>query len=112
MFFGAKTQTTYTLEDRTLVIDASRLKLDERLEFKYDQHHNLIAIQKIKLSLFRERQEGRAETAIPPGGLGRVAYAGTSWKAYCDGDSKIEAGQQVLVMGRQDSVTLVVIAAG
>lgn len=112
MLFGGFGQKSYAVADRPFVIDVSRLKEDERLEFKYDQHRNLIAIQKVKLSLFRQKKEGRAETEIPPGGFGRVTYSGTSWKAYCDGDSKIEAGQPVLVMGRLDSVTLIVIAAG
>ena len=59
MLFGKNKQTDYTSGGRSLTVDASRLREDERLEFKYDQHKNLISIQKIKLSLFREPMEAR-----------------------------------------------------
>ena len=100
----------HVLPDRPLVLNVSQLREDERLEFKYDSHNNLVAIQKVKLSLFREQMEGTAETDIEPTVCGRVFYGGSSWKAVVDEDVKILAGQKVLVTARQNLTLLVVPA--
>jgi hypothetical protein len=111
MLFGRREQTNYSVSNGAngaLVIDASRLKDNERLELKYAQNGCLIAIQKIKVSLFDKEMGGEAETDIEPGGIGRVSYKGSSWRACSDGETKILAGQNVLVMARRDLTLLVV----
>lgn len=91
-----------------LVLNISQLREDERIEFKYDIHHNLIAIQKIKLSLLEEKIEATAETDIEPNSPGRVFYNGSSWKAIVDGNMKVVTGQKVVVKARHN-LTLFVI---
>ena len=103
-------QASSSLGDRPFAFDLRHLREDERLEFKYDQSGRLIAVQKIKLTLFHNPIEGRAETDILPGRFGRVFYSGTSWRAKCDEEMKISAGQTVLVIARQD-LTLLVLPA-
>lgn len=97
-------------EHEPIVFDVSRLRDDERLEFKYDHNQQLVAVQKIKLSLFKEPIEGLAETEIPAGGSGRIFYQGTSWKARSEAEVPIIAGQIVLVKARYE-LTLFVVPA-
>jgi hypothetical protein len=108
MLFGRREQTNYSVNNGALVIDASRLKENERLEFKYAQNGYLIAIQKITVSPFDKGMDGKAETDIEPGGIGRTFYKGRSWMACNDGESKILTGQKVLVMARRDLTLLVI----
>jgi hypothetical protein len=108
MLFGRRDQTNYSVNNGALVIDASRLKDNERLELKYSQNGYLIAIQKIKVSLFDRGMDGKAETDIEPGSIGRVSYNGTSWMACNDGESKILASQRVVVMAQRDLTLLVI----
>ncbi|BAC90116.1 NfeD family protein [Gloeobacter violaceus] len=43
--------------------------------------------------------------AIEPGGMGRVAFEGTTWNARCDtSDRPLPAGTKVMVLGRQGNV--------
>jgi membrane protein implicated in regulation of membrane protease activity len=50
-----------------------------------------------------------ATTDILPGATGRIALQGSTWNAYCDlPDSKIQAGQKVMVVGREGTVLKVV----
>ncbi|XWK89096.1 MAG: NfeD family protein [Phormidium sp.] len=97
-------------EHEPIVFDVSRLRDDERLEFKYDHNNQLIAVQKIKLSLLKEPIEGLAETDIPAGGSGRIFYQGSSWKARSEADVPIITGQIVLVKARYE-LTLFVVPA-
>jgi NfeD-like C-terminal, partner-binding len=108
MVYGRREQTNYSIKNGTLTIDASRLKDNERLELKYSQNGCLIAIQKIQVSLFDRDMDGKAETDIEPGDVGRVFSKGTSWMAYNDGEIKILADQKVLVIARRDLTLLVV----
>ncbi|MFB2938289.1 NfeD family protein [Aerosakkonemataceae cyanobacterium BLCC-F154] len=108
--FGKADRGNNSLEHEPIVFDVSRLRDDERLEFKYDHNHQLIAVQKIKLSLFKEPIEGLAETDIPAGGSGRIFYQGTSWKARSEAEVPISAGQIVLVKARYE-LTLFVVPA-
>lgn len=94
-----------------LVLNISQLREDERLEFRYDTHNNLVAIQKIKLCLFQEQMEATAETDIEPNISGRVFYNGASWKATVDTNVKIVTGQKVLVKARHNLTLLVIPAA-
>lgn len=110
MVFGRREKTNYSVNNGALVIDASRLKDNERLELKYTQNGDLIAIRKIKVSLFDQGMDGKAETDIEPGSVGRVFYQATSWMAYNDGESKILGDQKVLVTARRD-LTLLVVAS-
>ena len=98
------------LSNRQLVLDASKLREDERLEFKYDYQKNLIAIQKIKLAVAAEPMEAIAQTDITPGFFGRVIYQGDSWKARSDGEQTIAKDQKVLVVA-QHGLTLIVTPA-
>jgi hypothetical protein len=97
-------------EHEPIIFDVSRLREDERLEFKYDHNHQLIAVQKVKVMLFTEGIEGVAETDIEAGGLGRIFYQGTSWKARSEAEISIKADQIVLVRARYE-LTLFVIPA-
>ncbi|MGA9379631.1 MAG: NfeD family protein [Phormidium sp.] len=108
--FGKANQVKNYLEHEPIVFDVSRLRDDERLEFKYDHNHQLVAVQKIKLSLFKEAIEGSAETDIPAGSSGRIFYQGSSWKARSDAEVPIIAGQIVLVKARYE-LTLFVVPA-
>lgn len=54
--------------------------------------------------------EAKVEQKIPQGESGRVSFRGTSWKARMDNQTSAEAGQKVLVIGRQSSTTLLVTA--
>jgi len=110
-FFKNLDSLFYPVGDRFFVLDVSRLQENERLQFKYDHTEKLIAIQKIKLSLFGEPMEAIAETEISPGGFGRVFYQGRSWKARCEEQIKINIGQTVLVTAKHE-LTLLVIPAG
>jgi membrane protein implicated in regulation of membrane protease activity len=48
-------------------------------------------------------------TDILPGSTGRIALQGSTWNACCDlPDSKIRAGQKVMVVGREGTVLKVV----
>ncbi|MCY6494564.1 NfeD family protein [Leptolyngbya sp. GGD] len=91
------------------VLDVSALREDERLEFKYDHHQNLVAIHKIHVSLLNVPQEAEAETDIEAGKIGRVFFEGKSWGARCEQDTKVLAGQPVLVTGWRDLLTVMVI---
>jgi len=92
---------------RSIVLDVSRLKEDERIEFKYDQNKTLIAIQKVKLSLFQQPIRAIAETEILPADFGRVFFQGSSWKAQSESEFAISKGQSVLVTS-QHGITLIV----
>jgi len=108
--FGKATQVKKISEHEPIVFDVSRLRDDERLEFKYDHNRQLIAVQKIKLLLFQESIEGFAETDIAAGGLGRIFYQGSSWKARSEAEVPIIAGQIVLVKARYELTVFVVPA--
>lgn len=109
-FFRTLDSLFYPVGDRLFVLDVSRLQENERLQFKYDHNKKLVAIQKIKLSLFGEPMEAIAETDILPGAFGRVYYQGRSWKACCEEQIKITTGQPVLVIAKHE-LTLLIIPA-
>lgn len=110
-FFKTLDTLFYPVGDRLFVLDVSRLQENERLQFKYDRNKKLVAIQKVKLSLFEEPMEGIAETEFSSAGFGRVFYQGISWKAYCEERTKIATGELVLVIAKHE-LTLLVIPAG
>jgi len=94
--------------NRSLIVDASRLKDNERLEFKYDGRGNIIAVEKKILSAIAGPREAQAVTVIQPGGCGQVFFQGTYWRAKCDVSTRIEVGQTVWVKARQDLMLWVV----
>jgi membrane protein implicated in regulation of membrane protease activity len=48
-------------------------------------------------------------TDILPGSMGRIALQGSTWNALCDfPDSRLQAGQKVMVVGREGTVLKVV----
>lgn len=105
-----KPQTNHSLGNQPLILNVTQLREDERIEFKYDRNNNLIAIQKIKLSLLEEPMEAVAETDIEANGSGRVFYQGSSWKALSEGE-KIFAGEKLLVTAKHHLTLLVIPAA-
>lgn len=107
MFLRDKSQPATELADGRIVLDVSKLKDNERLEFQYDHNQKLIAVQKITLTNANKSMEARVEMDIQPGGYGRVMYQGNSWKAWSDYDGIIEKGSKVLVLG-QHGITLLV----
>jgi hypothetical protein len=106
--FGKAQSVSHFADHEPIIFDVSRLREDERLEFKYDHNHQLIAVQKVKISLFKEYTEGCAETDIDAGGLGRIFYQGSSWRARSEASVPIKVGQTVLVRARYE-LTLFVI---
>jgi|GEM_PF-2613594 len=108
MMFSHSKQVVPSTENSPFVIDASRLRKNERLELKYDRDKNLIAVQKVTISLFKQRMEAKAITDINPGQAGKVMYQGSYWKARCDSDVEIKASQMVLVIGRYELTLLVI----
>lgn len=105
-----RSDINYEFGNQRFAINLSHLREDERLEFKYDKNNNLVAVQKVKLSLLEEPIEAVAETDIETNGVGRVFYQGTYWKAICDGD-KVLAGQKVLVKAKHNLTLLVIPSA-
>ncbi len=57
-----------------------------------------------------KESEGKAETDIEPGKLGRVKYGGTSWKARSGSHLLIRAEDEIRVLKRE-GLTLLVIRA-
>ncbi len=56
----------------------------------------------------RDAEEAIALTAIPQGGIGRVQYEGSSWRARCaDPNVAIAPQQKVYVVERQGTVLVV-----
>lgn len=52
--------------------------------------------------------EAEVSIMIPGGGVGHVAYEGTTWKARCQiSDVSIPVGQRVQVVGRQENTLIV-----
>jgi hypothetical protein len=108
--FRRGNRTVCLSENQSCFLDISSLRDDERLEFRYDQHQNLVAIQKIRLALLDIPMTATAATDIEPGQIGQVFYQGSYWSARCDDNTKIQAGQSVLVIARHDLILLVIPA--
>jgi NfeD-like C-terminal, partner-binding len=105
--FSSQDKTVELQGNPPYVLDLSRLKQGDLLEFRYDTDHRLTSVR--KLECLTLGAIAKAESSFQPGEMGKVSWQGSLWQAWCEGDRAITKGQTVFVCARE-GLTLFVTA--
>ena len=111
MWFSIKKKAVPTAIQKPVLMDSNRLKKDKRLAAKYKREKALMSGE--GTIVFQPPKEARTIADVVPGKIGKVSCEGVCWRARCESDVAIAAGETAWVIARHTpTLTLVVVPAG